>query len=170
MKKLNRASITVGGVVTLLLLTSLTTSMTTNAQSVEICRTVMLTWVTPTTRSDDSALLMEDIAGYTIAYQTASEINEINIDSGDVTSYEFQPLCEAADYRFSIATIDSNGIKSSYSDEVVLNYSAEPAVLPYAYITSPSDIAATETASEIFKPENCAEVSVVITQQVNCKR
>lgn len=170
MKKTNLLSSIAAGVVMLLPLTSLITSMTTSAQSVETCRTVMLTWAIPMTRSDGSALLVEEIAGYTIAYQTASEINEISIEGGDVTSYEFQPDCEAAEYSFSIATIDSSGVKSEYSDTASLAYTNEPSITPYPYALPPSSLTAAESLSELFKPEDCANVSVVITQQVNCQK
>ena len=77
-----------------------------------------LSWTAPTQNSDGSTLV--DLAGYRIYYGQKSGIyeNSITISNPGVTSYLVENLVPGT-YYFAATTLNSRGIESQYSAEVI---------------------------------------------------
>lgn len=83
--------------------------------TVEATRSVSLYWSAPMERVNGELLDSADIAGYEIRYRAEGDdqFERIMIDSPIVTQYHLDDLADT-DYRFELATIDSNGLYSEY--------------------------------------------------------
>lgn len=81
-------------------------------------KTVRLTWQAPETRSDGSALLSSEIAGYSISYgQNASAEGDVVEVTGEESSATIQGLATGTWY-FKLRVIDANGLVSGWSPVV----------------------------------------------------
>lgn len=80
-------------------------------------RSVSLYWFPPLERVNGEPLQDIDIAGYEIRYRAEGEstYQRVTINGANTTQFHIDDL-PAAEYRFELATIDSNGL---YSDFVV---------------------------------------------------
>jgi hypothetical protein len=96
---------------------SSTDQLTVNRES-ESTGAATISWNPPTERTDGSPLT--DLSGYRIYYGRMSETYdyEIEIDNPGVATYVVEGLVPG-DWYFVAAAIDSNGMKSDYSNEVV---------------------------------------------------
>lgn len=80
-------------------------------------RSVSLYWSAPLERVNGEILNRTEIAGYEIRYrkEDGGQYERIQIEDSSVTQYHIDNLT-TADYRFEVATIDTNGL---YSDFVI---------------------------------------------------
>ena len=99
--------------------TSHTVVMTING--VDEPNTIILSWVAPAEREDNSALSLSDIAGYKIYYGTTQSqySDNVTINDSTATGYTFTSL-PAGTYYIVVTTIDTEGRESQYSPEVVI--------------------------------------------------
>lgn len=83
-------------------------------------RSVSLYWNPPLERVNGEPLPESDISGYEIRYRAEgeSQYQRVVIESASTTQYHLDDL-STAEYRFELATIDSNGL---YSDFVVATH------------------------------------------------
>lgn len=74
-------------------------------------------WITPEEREDGSALFMDELGGFEIAYRnTQSNVFEtVIVNSALQTEYVLNDLA-AGEYEISIAAFDSEGLYSDFSD------------------------------------------------------
>lgn len=82
---------------------------------------VTLTWQPPTENADGSPLM--DLSGYTIYVGTRSstyDYREIRLDNPGLTAYVVENLTPGT-YYFAATALNSSGIESSFSGEVVRN-------------------------------------------------
>lgn len=82
---------------------------------------VTLSWVAPAQRSDDTALLLSEIAGYKVRYgnQHGSYSNSVTINDGSATGHTFTNFT-AGTYYFVVTTLDTDGRESQYSSEATI--------------------------------------------------
>ena len=97
-----------------------------------------------------------DIAGYLVAYGTASRSysSEVNVPGASTTSVEISGLEAGKTYYFAVRAVDLAGQLSDYSDEVTRTF-ALPNVAPAASFTTspdtgiaPAQIAFTSTSTD----------------------
>ena len=86
---------------------------------------VVLSWIAPTTRADNSALPFAQIEGYQICYTGSDGRIVLVPDDGSLiaagqTEYMLRNL-PADTYQFNIFTHDSDGLLSKPSDTVILS-------------------------------------------------
>lgn len=89
--------------------------------------TVVLSWVAPSEREDNTALSPSDIAGYTIYYGSApgDYMESIYINDPAATGYSITSLVDGT-YYFVVTTRDTDGRESMYSSEVVETITPTP--------------------------------------------
>ncbi len=85
-----------------------------------VIRTVSLEWQIPTARTDNSALLLEEIDMYRIyAGNTPSSLELLTeVIQNDQTSYTLDMV--AGDYYFAISTVTTDGVEGPRSDEILV--------------------------------------------------
>jgi len=91
---------------------------------------VTLSWDAPTTNEDGTPLT--DLAGYKIYYGLNSGDYTVNIDTGNVTTYQVNNLTEGVTYYFAIDAYDYSGNQSNYSNEAMKHipgYEIEPPII-----------------------------------------
>ena len=83
---------------------------------------IILSWVAPAEREDNSALSLSAIAGYKVYYGTTQGqyTDSVTINNGTAAGYTFTGL-PAGTYYFVVTTIDTEGRESQYSSVVTIN-------------------------------------------------
>lgn len=78
---------------------------------------VVLSWVAPTTRIDDSFLPVSDLDGYRIYYGTSTADLNVLVDLNDdsITEYTVDTL-PAGNYYFAVTAYDTEGTESGLSN------------------------------------------------------
>jgi VCBS repeat-containing protein len=81
---------------------------------------ISLSWVAPSQREDNTALLLSEIASYKIYYGTTQGQypNSVIISNGTATDYTFTNFPTGTAYYFVITTTDTAGREGGYSLEV----------------------------------------------------
>ena len=79
---------------------------------------IILSWDTPTNRTDGSDLTATDLQGYRINWVNSStgKSGSVDVADGDAIHYEFDNL-QSGSYLFTLNSIDRNGLISSDSEE-----------------------------------------------------
>ncbi|MBA53245.1 MAG: hypothetical protein CMK89_02215, partial [Pseudomonadales bacterium] len=83
---------------------------------------VTISWNPPVERADGSMLSVNELSGYRINWQnsTTGTSGSIDVDSGLATYYEVNNL-QSGSYRFSLNSIDINGLISLNSQEMTID-------------------------------------------------
>ena len=78
---------------------------------------VVLSWVAPTTRADDSFLPVSELDGYRIYYgTTAGDLNVlVDLNDDSVTEYTVDTL-PSGNYYFAVTAYDTEGAESDLSN------------------------------------------------------
>ncbi|MEJ2691642.1 MAG: fibronectin type III domain-containing protein [Candidatus Thiodiazotropha sp.] len=78
---------------------------------------VLLSWVAPTTRVDDSFLPVSELDGYRIYYgTTAADLNVlVDLNDDSITEYTVDTL-PAGNYYFAVTAYDTEGTESNLSN------------------------------------------------------
>jgi len=81
--------------------------------------TASLSWIAPTTRTDNSYLSPTELQGYRIYYGTSADSLSMLVDLNDssITEYTISSL-PSGSYFFSVTAYDANGTESGYSNIV----------------------------------------------------
>lgn len=99
------------------------TSSTANLNVLEAVQLadVMITWQAPAERADGSSLSTNEISGFRIYYglSSASGFTDSIEVEGDLNETTIEDL-EQGDYKFSVSTIDTDGLESNLSGEFLL--------------------------------------------------
>ncbi|MBI1194471.1 MAG: hypothetical protein GC138_01310 [Gammaproteobacteria bacterium] len=78
---------------------------------------VNLSWIAPSTRLDNTAILPSDIGGYHVYYGTAQTNLQLMTDIGDASVTTFDtPALSSGTYYFAVAAYDSNGVEGRLSN------------------------------------------------------
>ncbi len=77
-----------------------------------------ITWGTPSTKMDGSALYVNEIAGFKLHYGTESGNYTETIDTGFALNHTVENLSSGTTYYFAITCYDIYGKESGYSAEV----------------------------------------------------
>lgn len=84
---------------------------------------VELSWYIPDARENGEDLEVYEIDGYRIYYSTAdTSVQEgeiVTINDPQTTEYTFESL-PSGDYRLAIATVDTQGLQSALSEEILV--------------------------------------------------
>ncbi len=98
-----------------------THSMVITINGVDEPNTIILSWIAPAEREDNSALSLSAIAGYKIYYgATQGQYSDnITINDGTAVDYTFTGL-PGDTYYFVVTTVDTEGRESQYSSEVTI--------------------------------------------------
>lgn len=76
----------------------------------------------PTTRTNGTALLPSELAGYEVYYTTDDNRNgTYPVSGGSTATYTISNL-PAGTYYFSMSALDSNGLKSALSTVVTVTF------------------------------------------------
>lgn len=85
---------------------------------------VQLSWYIPDSREDGSDLEVYEIDGYRIYYSTTDtsidEGESIEVNDPQITDYSITGL-PSGDYRLAISAIDTQGLESRRSSEIIAN-------------------------------------------------
>jgi hypothetical protein len=83
---------------------------------------LQLSWYIPDARENGDDLEIYEIEGYRIYYAAADSAiedgNQVDIDDPQTTDYSITGL-PSGDYRLAISTIDTQGLESSLSPEII---------------------------------------------------
>ena len=86
---------------------------------------VILNWVAPSEREDNSGLSLSEIAGYRIYYSAESggyqSQNKLDVNDGSVTQAQISGLLPSGTYYIAVTTVDTEGRESLFSTEVVIS-------------------------------------------------
>lgn len=79
-----------------------------------------LSWVAPVERDNGTGLSLSEIAGYRIYYgkSQGNYPNHIDINDGSVVHATLESL-DSGTYYVVLTTIDTEGLESSYSSEII---------------------------------------------------
>lgn len=85
-------------------------------------QTITLSWTSPSTREDGSALPMSELSGYRIFYylEESPDNDTVVPVSGGSTRSAQVTLSTSGTYYFAIAAVDNNGLVSNLSNYVSL--------------------------------------------------
>lgn len=85
----------------------------------EPASSIALSWDIPTARENGADLELYEIQGYVIAYgnESGNLTNTVSVDGATITNIVLDDLASNT-YYFSIATVDSDGLRGNYSNEI----------------------------------------------------
>jgi hypothetical protein len=86
-----------------------------------VSRSVTLSWQPPVVNSDGSALT--NLNGYRILYGVAPHVytQTVTINNAGLTRYVMENLQSATRYYVAMVAVNSDGVQSDTSQEVVIN-------------------------------------------------
>lgn len=89
--------------------------------STDTLSNIILSWIAPAEREDNSPLSLSEIAGYRVYYGTVQGdyLNSIHIDDVSVDSHTFEVLSSST-YYIVMTTYDTDGRESLYSPELTI--------------------------------------------------
>jgi hypothetical protein len=100
-----------------------TTTTTTPPTTQPITYSAQLSWLIPSTRADGTALALSDLAGYEIYYTTDDPaVSGVFTVSGGASAAYTAGNLKAGNYYFTIAAVDSSGLKSAMSNLVSVKF------------------------------------------------
>lgn len=154
--------------IALSLLVSLVFLLSSVKASAQDCQAVELSWITPTTRADGSALPVGEIKAYQLSYRRADTDVWAFVEIAPERNGEVidDMPCVAGDYEFAIATVDT-GDRVGEATRTSVSYSALPVVTTPNY-ASPPTFNPPVVYPQITQDTICDQLSTEIVQRTTC--